>query len=65
MGAVRLTVRDFGSWKTPSPVLGDRGRGLRLMRLVMDGIDIARGAEGTVVTMVRGEGLRSKADAPG
>jgi serine phosphatase RsbU (regulator of sigma subunit)/anti-sigma regulatory factor (Ser/Thr protein kinase) len=63
-GAVRLTVRDFGSWKMPSPVLGDRGRGLRLMRLVMDGVEIVRGDGGTVVTMVRGEGLRSGTEGP-
>jgi anti-sigma regulatory factor (Ser/Thr protein kinase) len=63
-GAVRLTVRDFGSWKMPSPVLGDRGRGLRLMRLVMDGVEIVRGEAGTVVTMMRGEGLRSGTEGP-
>jgi len=64
-GAVRLTVRDFGSWKTPSPVLGDRGRGLRLIRLVMDGVEITRAPGGTELRMLRGEGLGTASEAPG
>jgi anti-sigma regulatory factor (Ser/Thr protein kinase) len=64
-GALRMTVRDFGSWKTPSPVFGDRGRGLRLMRLVMDRVEIAVGEGGTVVRMVRGDGGRPGPEAPG
>jgi hypothetical protein len=31
----------------------------------MDRVEIDRGEAGTVVTMVRGDGLRSRADAPG
>ncbi len=49
---LRLRVTDTGRWRAvPAP--GDRGRGLPLMRAVMDAVDVARGAGGTVVTMRR------------
>jgi serine phosphatase RsbU (regulator of sigma subunit)/anti-sigma regulatory factor (Ser/Thr protein kinase)/PAS domain-containing protein len=49
---LRLRVTDTGRWRSvPAP--GDRGRGLPLMRAVMDAVDVARGAAGTVVTMRR------------
>ncbi len=49
---LRLRVTDTGRWRVvPAP--GDRGRGLPLMRAVMDAVDVARGAGGTVVTMRR------------
>jgi serine phosphatase RsbU (regulator of sigma subunit)/anti-sigma regulatory factor (Ser/Thr protein kinase)/PAS domain-containing protein len=53
---LRLRVADTGRWRTvPAP--GDRGRGLPLMRAVMDAVDVARGRGGTVVTMRRRLGL--------
>jgi anti-sigma regulatory factor (Ser/Thr protein kinase) len=53
LGAGReLTVRvvDTGRWrKVPAP--GDRGRGLPMMRAVMESIEVESGEGGTVVTM--------------
>ena len=49
-----LTVRvaDSGRWRrVPAP--GDRGRGMPLMRAVMDSVDVRSGEDGTVVTMRR------------
>jgi anti-sigma regulatory factor (Ser/Thr protein kinase) len=55
LGAQReLTIRiaDEGRWRqVPAP--GDRGRGLPLMRAVMDTVDVRSGEDGTVVTMRR------------
>jgi anti-sigma regulatory factor (Ser/Thr protein kinase) len=50
----RLTLRvaDTGQWRrVPAP--GDRGRGLPLMRAVMDSVLVEPGEGGTVVTMQR------------
>jgi PAS domain S-box-containing protein len=51
---LELTVRvaDTGRWRrVPAP--GDRGRGLPLMRAVMDSVRVEPGEGGTVVTMRR------------
>lgn len=55
-----LTVRvaDTGRWQqVPAP--GDRGRGLPLMRAVMESVDIERKETGTVVTLRRRLGERA------
>jgi anti-sigma regulatory factor (Ser/Thr protein kinase) len=44
-------VRDFGAWRSPRE--GDRGRGLSLMRALMDTVDVVPGPEGTTVRMRR------------
>jgi anti-sigma regulatory factor (Ser/Thr protein kinase) len=47
-----LRVTDTGQWRrVPAP--GDRGRGLPLMRAVMDSVLVEPGEGGTVVTMQR------------
>ncbi len=47
-----LRVTDTGQWRlVPTP--GDRGRGLPVMRAVMDSIGVDSGMDGTVVTMRR------------
>jgi len=51
-GELRLRVADSGRWRA-SPAPGDRGRGLPLMRAVMDAVEVAKGNGGTVVTMRR------------
>ena len=51
-GLLRLEVRDRGRWRaTPAP--GDRGRGIPLMRALMDAAEIVPGAEGCAVRMSR------------
>jgi serine/threonine-protein kinase RsbW len=51
-GALRVTVRDHGSWR--DGVAGaDRGRGMLLMRGLMDAVDVRREPTGTTVTMQR------------
>jgi anti-sigma regulatory factor (Ser/Thr protein kinase) len=47
-----VTVRDDGSWRTSEPV-PDRGRGLALMRMLMDSVEVERGDDGTEVVMRR------------
>jgi PAS domain S-box-containing protein len=49
--SVEIEVRDFGAWRPARE--GDRGRGLSLMRALMDTVDVASGSEGTAVRMQR------------
>jgi len=62
-GAVEITIRDLGSWR-PSSGSGRAARrgglGQRLMRSLMDSVDVNSGPEGTVVRMRRS--LQLKAD---
>jgi serine/threonine-protein kinase RsbW len=46
-----LQVRDRGRWRPVGPA-GDRGRGLRIVRSLMDHVGVEKGL-GTVVTMLR------------
>jgi PAS domain S-box-containing protein len=48
---VRITVRDYGAWRAPRT--GDQGRGLSLMRALMDSVEVTPTPEGTTVTLVR------------
>jgi len=49
--AVSVTVRDFGRWRPPRA--GTQGRGLGLMRELMDEVEIDKRDTGTAVRMVR------------
>ena len=49
---VNITVTDHGSWRDNSPERGG-GRGLVLMRELMDEVEVTRAAEGTSVRMKR------------
>jgi len=51
-GEVQITVSDRGAWREKSP---DRegGRGIVLMRALMDEVEVAPGADGTTVRMRR------------
>ena len=50
-GVVTVRVRDFGQWRTPR---GEhRGRGLAIMRTVMDDVAFTHGDDGTIVEMTR------------
>lgn len=44
---VHITVQDEGRWRAARPIM--RGRGLQLMRSLMDSVEIERGGDGTVV----------------
>ena len=46
-----MTVRDTGRWRESAH--GDRGRGLMIMRELMDSAEVEHGESGTAVTLVR------------
>jgi PAS domain S-box-containing protein len=48
---VEVTVRDHGAWREPRE--GDHGRGLSLMRALMDSVDVMPSPEGTTVRLQR------------
>ena len=49
-----MIVRDFGSWSARTRE-GNRGRGLEMIRALVDDVSVARRDEhGTTVTMRRG-----------
>ena len=53
-GMLELTVRDYGCWDPDEDADGDvRGRGLDMIRSLMDEVSIVKGTEGTEVTMRR------------
>jgi anti-anti-sigma factor len=64
-GTVELEVADTGRWRA-SPAPGDRGRGLGMMRALMDDVAVRTDAGGTVVRMSRrlGRGSRHLEPAP-
>ena len=44
-------MRDYGAWRQPRE--DDQGRGLLLMRALMDDVEVTPSAEGTVVRLKR------------
>ena len=50
-GEVSITVSDTGGWREPRKT--DRGRGLELMRALMDEVELEAGNAGTTVRMRR------------
>ena len=48
---VDITVTDYGSWRSERS--DDQGRGLTLMRALMDSVEITPGPKGTTVRMTR------------
>jgi anti-sigma regulatory factor (Ser/Thr protein kinase) len=48
-GEVAISVRDFGSWREPRG--HERGRGIDLMKQLMDHAEVRRDAEGTTVRL--------------
>lgn len=49
---LRLTIADSGRWRTPQPELNaHRGRGMRLMRALMQQVSVTQGPTGTTVDM--------------
>jgi anti-anti-sigma factor len=49
-GVLSVTVRDEGAWRPPDRDPGDRGRGLLIMRQLVDGVVLEEGL-GTAVTL--------------
>jgi PAS domain S-box-containing protein len=50
-GDVRITIRDHGAWRAPRA--GDQGRGLSLMRALMDSVSVTPTPRGTTVRLER------------
>ncbi len=50
-GELRISIKDSGTWR-PEGTHG-RGRGLGIMRHVMDDVEIVRGRDGTTLTLVK------------
>ena len=48
---IELTVRDGGAWRHPRK--GDQGRGLSLMRALMDTVEVSPSPQGTTVRLRR------------
>jgi len=48
---VTAVVRDSGRWRQPRDE--DRGRGLSIMRALMDEVDVTQASTGTTVTLRR------------
>lgn len=51
--SLRFTVSDNGCWKPPVASAGHRGHGIRLMKALVDGVDVTTTAEGTTVEMLK------------
>lgn len=47
-----ITVTDRGRWQRPSRTPGHRGRGLDLMRVLTDSLELTTGVAGTSVKMI-------------
>jgi anti-anti-sigma factor len=50
-GVLTVTVRDEGTWRPPNRDPGDRGRGLLIMRQLVDGVVLEEEQKGTTVTL--------------
>jgi PAS domain S-box-containing protein len=62
-GQVSIVVRDTGGWREPRK--SDRGRGLELMRALMDDVELEAGDAGTTVRMRRRIGLEQSPNGAG
>jgi serine phosphatase RsbU (regulator of sigma subunit)/anti-sigma regulatory factor (Ser/Thr protein kinase) len=51
----RVTIADGGRWRQTQPY--GRGRGLQLMRSLVDDVDVVRGEDGTTITLVKRLGV--------
>jgi anti-anti-sigma factor len=59
-GVLTVSVRDEGTWRPPDRDPGDRGRGLLIMRQLVDGVSLEEEHGTTVTLSVR---LRRRPDA--
>jgi anti-sigma regulatory factor (Ser/Thr protein kinase) len=58
-GVITVYVRDRGRWRAPRGT--HRGRGLGMMRALMESVDVQPGEHGTTVVMQRRLGRRDAA----
>ena len=56
-GVITFVIRDRGQWRTPRGT--HRGRGLAMMRALMESVDVQHSDQGTVVTLQRTLGRRA------
>jgi hypothetical protein len=49
---VRSRITDSGSWKTPTENVGNRGRGLLLMRAMSELMEVEVRPDGTTIDLV-------------
>ena len=49
---ISVVVRDHGRWREPGPPL-NRGRGIKIMRHLMDSVSVEPGDDGTLVRLER------------
>jgi anti-sigma regulatory factor (Ser/Thr protein kinase) len=54
-GQVRAIVSDDGRWRASHPY--GRGRGLAIMRALVDDVEVDRGENGTTVTLIKRIGV--------
>ncbi|MCB0924103.1 MAG: ATP-binding protein [Mycobacterium sp.] len=52
-GRLRFTVSDNGCWRAPPEVPSSRGHGIRLIRALVDDVELITTEQGTTVTMVK------------
>jgi PAS domain S-box-containing protein len=62
-GEVSIVVRDTGGWREPRQT--DRGRGLELMRALMDDVELEAGHDGTTVRMRKTLGAEASRNGTG
>jgi anti-sigma regulatory factor (Ser/Thr protein kinase) len=55
-GRIRITIRDRGRWREPRGE--NRGRGLPMMRTLMDAVDVQEAAGGTEVVLAKSLGVK-------
>ena len=56
-GMITVVIRDRGHWRAPRGT--NRGRGLSMMRALMESVDVSRGEKGTEVVLRRTLGRRA------
>ena len=56
-GVITVVIRDRGRWRAPRGT--NRGRGLSMMRALMESVDVSHGEKGTEVVLRRTLGRRA------
>jgi len=59
IGLLTVTIRDEGTWRPPDRDPGDRGRGLLIMRQLVDTVTLDERDRGTTITLTRPDPKRA------